>query len=131
MAVLLVLSCFVSSLGTGSETNSSNNGFFFLFSLFLGIVLAISGVYYAIKGDRNQREQEIEVLNRVQSLEREKAAQENEVNQQRAHLQQVLWSRYDQIYYCHRDDLLFIPGKSDFASCDEFEGYLTYILETN
>lgn len=44
---------------------------------------------------------------------------------------QKLKKRYDEIYYCQRDDSLFIPGEEGFASGSDYEELLTQALDTN
>lgn len=43
-------------------------------------------------------------------------------------LQSQLYSRvmqrYDSVYYCHRDDIVFIPGESGHAPSDQLENFL-------
>ncbi len=129
VAILLFLSFFLIFPSLGG--NSSFINFLLLISLVGTIVLAFFGVYFAIKGARKQRELEIEAQNTKSSLKQDLLTQQKEVDNHKSMLTRKLKSRYDQIYYCHRDDLLFIPGESNYASCDDFEGYLTYVLETN
>lgn len=41
---------------------------------------------------------------------------------------QIVRDRYDKIYYCHRDDLLFIPGEDDFTSGSNYENFLVQVI---
>ena len=124
--ILLLLTFFL--IGPGSEKDQLNS--FFLFSLFGVFVFAFFGIYNLLKGEIKQRELEIEAQNTKAALKQELLTQQKEVDNQKSILISKLKARYDQIYYCHRDDLLFIPGELDHASCDDFEGYLTSVFET-
>jgi len=117
---MLLLMTFL-LIGPGSDNSELRT--FFLVSLFGVFVLAYFGIYNFIKAEIEQRELE------TTSLEQEMVTQLKEVNDQKSLLIHKLKSRYGKIYYCHRDDLLFIPGEEGYASCDDFEGYLTNILE--
>jgi len=54
----------------------------------------------------------------------------NELLEQKAIQTKMLMKRYDEIYYCHRDDLLFVPGEAGFASSSDFENFIIQVLET-
>lgn len=125
-----VLLAMLLSISLARHYSSFLNALFFL-SILSSLVLAIFGVLNTIKGDRKQRESEIEAHNTIPSLEKELLTQRREYNNQRSILKRELKSRYDQMYYCHRDDLLFIPGKSGYASCNDYENFLTQGIKTN
>lgn len=42
---------------------------------------------------------------------------------------QKLRKRYDEIYYCQRDDILFVPGEEGFAQSSNYEEFLTKALD--
>jgi hypothetical protein len=55
----------------------------------------------------------------------------NELTKQKSIQLQKLTSRYDKIYYCQRDDLLFIPGEDGSAAASNYEKFLLLALETS
>jgi len=112
---------------SGTE-NHVNSGLLLLLGSF---VLAGFGVFYMKRGERFDREFEMEVLGKRSVLEQELTYKRREIKSQMSNLRRKLTSRYDKIYYCHRDDLLFIPGEAGYASCNDYEGFLTHVLKTN
>ncbi len=98
--------------------------------LICSLVLAALGIYFSKKSKRLHREIELEILRKRSVLEQELVVKANEVRREMTGLRRQLKIRYEKIYYCHRDDLLFIPGDPDYASCNNFVSYLTQILQT-
>lgn len=95
-----------------------------LYFLLASILFAVLGVIFMSKGEKLQSEQKTELWNRRSVLEHELTLSRREVNNKLASLRRMLKSRYDQIYYCHRDDLLFIPGESGYSSCNDYHRFL-------
>lgn len=97
--------------------NSSGQGVLagiIIFLLLVGsIVLLVFGAINWLKGKQDQQKYQTELL------------------KQKTLQTQILMKRYDKIYYCQRDDLLFIPGEEDSAPGSNYEQYLTMELETN
>ncbi|HOZ37569.1 MAG TPA: hypothetical protein PLH64_02355 [Anaerolineaceae bacterium] len=95
--------------------NSNGQGVFagiLGFLLFVGsIALFVFGVINWLKGKQDQKKYQTE-LHRQRTLQTQK-----------------LMMRYDKIYYCQRDDLLFIPGEEESAPGSNYEEYLSKVLE--
>jgi len=110
-----------------------------LLSLLGSLILAIFGVMNSIKGARekmkftkmNEEKLLQEYFYRKSVLEKEYRTQKRNVMNQKAIISRKIKIRFDQMYYCHRDDLLFIPGETGSASCNDYERYLTQGLKTN
>ena len=128
MVVMLLLACVVISIISDTESDSFG---LIVGVLFLGsFALAILGVVTHMIGEADRKEREKERLIKRSVLEKELLAQESDVKKQTANLKRKLMLRYNQIYYCHRDDLLFIPGEAGYASCNDYERFLTQGLKT-
>ena len=127
MTVLILQTCCFLYNGTRSDNNTYY--YIYLVSLVGVFVLAIFGVLNALKGARNLSEIENQTQKRTSALENELLNQQIEVNNQKENLRRKLRLRYDKMYYCHRDDLVFIPGEALYAYCKDYRGYLTNVLE--
>ena len=55
----------------------------------------------------------------------------NDLNMRKTIQIKELKNRYDKIYYCQRDDLLFIPGEEGSAPGSNYENYITKALDTS
>lgn len=97
--------------------------------LIASLVLAVFAIIFKRKGDELDSEHQAEMLNKRSILEHELTLKQREVNRQLASLRRKLKSRYDKMYYCHRDDLLFIPGEPGYASSNGYNGFLTQGLK--
>lgn len=94
----------------------SKNGSGFL--TFLAIVLILGSltsivfaIINAIKGEQDSDKYQKEIL------------------KQKSIQTQIMRKRYDEIYYCHRDDTLFIPGEEGFAIAFNYEEFISRAVE--
>ena len=122
IAALLILMGICTAAGNSSSQPSLGG---ILFLPMIGIVI---GGWLWIIGNRQLREVEIPEV--VERLERESQARQDAYekvvdarNKQVAGYQRAL-ENWNNLYYCHRDDCIFVPGSGKTAGVSELQNYL-------
>jgi len=105
------IAAFVAFVGTVSNGSSGLMTFLSIVFLLGSIALLVFGIINSIKGKQDLKKYHKELIN-------QKSIQE-----------QKMRNRYNEIYYCQRDDILFIPGEDNFATSSDYEDFVTQALD--
>lgn len=82
--------------------------------LFLSIA---AGIYLNNSGKKEIRKIKAE----YEKIDKERELEIKKTNEKRRNL---LGPLYEQLYYCYRDDIIFLPGQGDYAAPKNMEKYL-------
>ena len=134
----VLFSTLCCGIGIIDYKNSHEVSYLSIFSIIMLIVF-ISAIVFVVVGLVQSKKQNDELdkilLNEWEQQNREiinkwssrKDQYHNAYKQKSSQLEdshQKTMRRYDQLYYCHRDDIVFIPGESGHAPSDQLENFL-------
>jgi len=126
--ILLVISAFffVITLLAGFMEFFEDTGMFLIclipsfLAVAAGVVLTILGIISNAKHKMNYQKARFEVTRRNRNVTK----QWQEASEKRMSKWQKAMDRWDALYYCHRDDCVFIPEEGTYAPLTKMKDYL-------